>query len=101
MRLKDMLKILHNPDRVRIYKTTQGGKKMLCAGWRAIIMEDPAGQGLTAKDLDAEVKDLRAVPEIRCRDWKKMELTPPMEPDTTPLYKFADLEMRLYYNITI
>ena len=25
MRLKDMLKILHNPDRLRIYKTTHGG----------------------------------------------------------------------------
>ena len=55
MRLKDMLKILHNPDRLRIYKTTHRGKKMLCAGGRAIIMEDPEGQGLTAKDLDADV----------------------------------------------
>jgi hypothetical protein len=101
MSLKDMLEILHNSDRIRIYKRTPEGKKMLCAEWCAIIKQDPEGEGVSAEDLSAEVRDLRAVPEIRGRNWKQEGLAGPIDPAVTPLYKLADLEMRLYYNITI
>lgn len=43
----------------------------------------------------------RAVPEIRHKSWKELELIPPIEPEQMPEYSFSDLRMTLYYTLYI
>ena len=47
----------------------------------------------------AEVIDVRAVPEIRHRQWRERGLVAPLLPEQLPQYKFQDLMMTLYYTI--
>ena len=51
--------------------------------------------------LEAEVKKLKAIPEIKHRQWKEKHLMKPLEPNETPQYSFSDLQMSLYYTIYI
>lgn len=50
---------------------------------------------------DAEIKKIKAVPELRHRNYEALELEPPLKPDIAPMYKFSDLQMQLYYDIYI
>lgn len=49
----------------------------------------------------AIVKEFTFYPEIRHKDWEKLGLDSPMQPEETPDYHFSDLEMKLYYRIKI
>lgn len=47
------------------------------------------------------VKEFTIAPEIRHKKWQEMGLDKPLQPEETPDYNFADLEMKLYYRMKI
>lgn len=49
----------------------------------------------------ATVKEFNLYQEIRHKDWEKLGLDAPMQPEETPDYRFSDLMMKLYYKMTI
>ena len=51
--------------------------------------------------LKAKVKEFNLYPEIRHKNWEKLGLTSPMQPEEMPDYSFSDLMMKLYYKMTI
>lgn len=91
MTLKDTLRLLLPSDRLRIIR----GKEILYAGYPGNLKRERNGQ-LTGEE---EVEQLRAVPEIRHRQWKEKGLIPPFEPELTAQYTFSDMEFKLYYDI--
>lgn len=95
MKLKDILQLLSNPDRLRIIRS---GKDVFVGYLAALKAQPEEESGLTGEE---EVESLRAIPEIRHKLWKEKDLMPPLEPDWTAQYSFADLEMKLYYTITL
>lgn len=92
MILDEVLKLLLQPDRLRIIK----GGKVIFIGYLARFNEKSEETGLTGRE---EVEKLRAVPELRSRKWKEKDLMPPCEPEQLAQYTFSDLEMKLYYDI--
>lgn len=51
--------------------------------------------------LKAKVKEFAFAPEICHKNWEKLGLTSPMQPEEMPDYRFSDLEMKLYYRIKV
>ena len=49
----------------------------------------------------AKVKEFAFAPEIRHKDWEKLGLISPMQPEEMPDYSFSDLMMKLYYRMKI
>ena len=90
MKLEELLKVLHNPYRLRIIKDG----KDLYVGYLANLHHNDAG--ITGQE---EVEHFGVVPEIRHKQWKNRDLMPPLEPDVLTQYSFADLEMKLYYTV--
>ena len=48
-----------------------------------------------------EVRELSIEQEVKHKDWKRLGLRSPLQPDETPEYSFADLETSLYHKIKI
>ena len=92
MILDEVLKLLLQPDRLRIIKDG----KVIFIGYLARFNEKSEETGLTGQE---EVEKLRAVPELRSKYWKEKGLMPPCEPEQLAQYTFSDLEMKLYYDI--
>lgn len=90
MKLEELLKILSNPDRLRIIRDSTD----LYVGYLANLRHNDAG--ITGQE---EIKRFSVAPEIRHKQWKDKDLMPPLEPDVLAQYSFADLEMKLYYTI--
>lgn len=95
MKLKDILQLLSDPDRLRIIKAGKDVFVGYLAMWK---MRNEEEFGLTGEE---EVERFRVIPEIRHKHWKEKDLMPPLEPNWTAQYNFADLEMKLYYTITL
>lgn len=51
--------------------------------------------------LKAKVKEFAFAPEICHKDWEKLGLISPMQPEEMPDYSFSDLMMKLYYRMKI
>lgn len=51
--------------------------------------------------LKAKVKEFAFAPEICHKNWEKLGLTSPMQPEEMPDYSFSDLMMKLYYRMKI
>ena len=51
--------------------------------------------------LKAKVKEFTFAPEICHKDWEKLGLISPMQPEEMPDYSFSDLMMKLYYRMKI
>ncbi|NCB92891.1 MAG: hypothetical protein EOM40_10100 [Clostridia bacterium] len=84
-----------NPDRMRL----QRDNEQIYVGFVGAFTEDARERiGVSGKE---EVKKLRAVPELRHREWKERGLMQPTQPEETPDYKFSDLQLTLYYDIYI
>ena len=100
MTLGELFKIMDNPDLIRVKR----GDKVLYAGFLGMV-ENKTLDGYDFEKVnvpeDAEIKKIRAVPELRHRNYKALELEPPLKPDIAPKYKFSDLQMQLYYDIYI
>lgn len=94
MTVGDFLATITNPDRVRI---VQQGEDIFVGFLGVLLLKTEIFDTVKGK----EVKKFRAVPEIRHRRWKELNLMRPLEPDETPDFSFSDLQMSLYYTIHI
>lgn len=93
MQVREQIAILMGTDRLRIYK----GDKEVFTGYAGAITKYEE-IGISGYE---EVKRLRAVPEVRHKNWKALGLMQPMQPEETPDYSFSDLQLTLYYDIYI
>lgn len=100
MTLGELFKIMENTDLIRVKR----GNEVLYVGFLGLVEKNTL-DGYDFKRVnapeDAEIKKIRAVPELRHRKYKELKLAPPLKPDITPMYKFSDLRMQLYYDICI
>lgn len=100
MTLGELFKIMDNQDLIRVKR----GNEVLYAGFLGMV-ENKTLDGYDFERVnapeDAEIKKIKAVQELRHRNYKALELEPPLKPDITPMYKFSDLQMQLYYDIYI
>ncbi len=94
MTVGEFLEKIDSPDKLRIM---QQDTEMYVGYCGSLIFDEE-----TYKDIkDREVKKFRAVPEIRHKRWKELNLMKPLKPDETPDFSFSDLQMTLYYTILI
>lgn len=92
MTVLQFLETLTNTDMLRIVK---GGQDVFM-GYLAFFMQDAE----KIRDIGGQqVQSFRAVPEIRHRQWKELNLMRPLRPEETPDFNFRDLQMKLYYTI--
>lgn len=94
MTVGEFFETIENPDRVRIVHQGED----VFVGYLGMLKSDTK---VFDKIKDETVSKFRAVPEIRHRRWKELNLMRPLEPDETPDYRFSDLEMKLYYTIYV
>ena len=92
IRLKDLMTILQNPDRIRIVK---GGRDLFVGFMGQIEEED------RQKYADEVVKRIKGAPEITHSRWKEKGLRSPILPDQAADYSFSDLQMTLYHVIEL
>lgn len=99
-KLKDIVGLLQNSDRIRIIKNN----KNIYVGWLANLVTThgiKAQDGIYKQYKDDEVISIRAVNEVRHKKWKELNLIRPLEPNEAADYSFSDLEQKLYYTIYI
>lgn len=92
IRLKDLMTLLRNPDRIRIVK---GGRDLFVGFMGQMEEED------RQKYADEAVKRIKGAPEITHRRWKEKGLRSPLLPDQAADYSFSDLQMTLYHVIEL
>ena len=99
MTVGQLLEKIESSCMIRIRKN---GEDAFCGylGTLRLEAEDRKDEGL-AKLIEEEVQHFAAVPEIRHRQWKDKGLIQPLLPEATPTYLFSDLQMTLYYTITL
>lgn len=97
--LTDLMGLLSNPDRIRIFR----GDDELFTGYVAYVNGTFQGEDLQSIGLTGEetVKKYRAMPEVRHKEWKERGLMEPLMPAEMEEYSFSDLMMSLYHVITI
>lgn len=92
MTVLQFLETLANTDMLRIIK---GGQDVYL-GYLGFFMQDAE----KIRDIGGQqVRSFRAVPEIRHKRWKELNLMRPLRPEETPDFSFRDLQMKLYYTI--
>lgn len=96
IKIKDFIKIIAPSSRVRIIEN----EKDVFTGWAAML-DLADGQKIMDEYGSRIIKKFDAEPEIRHKEWQKRGLMSAIEPDKTPEYNFADLQMSLYYTIYI
>lgn len=99
MTLEQQLDILENSDMLRIIKDDTE----IFVGYLAAFAPKVGNNRneIYEKYKDDEVKRFRAVPEIRHKRWKELNLMSPLKPEETPDFRFSDLQMKLYYTIYV
>lgn len=93
--VENFLLLLHNSDRVRI---THDGKEVFTGYLYMLTTEE---KGIYEEVRYCVMKDFRAVPEIRHKQWQKLGLMEPLMKHELAEYSFSDLQMSLYYTIII
>lgn len=101
MTLQEFFGVIENSDRIRIIKDGADVFTGYLVGFSPLVYKVSTEQerALFEKYKDEQIKKFRAVPEIRHRRWKELNLMKPLEPDETPDFSFSDLQMTLYYTI--
>lgn len=94
MTLRQLLETLTNPDLLRIIKDGED----VFVGYLGILK---AEKELFDQYGGQQVQQFRAVPEIKHRRWRELNLMKPLRPEETPDFRFSDLQMKLYYTIYI
>ena len=103
MNLQSQLEVINHSCRIRILDDGRAAAHLVFDGYKALAVENEGKLGgqLERKYLGYKVTRLRMIPEINHKDAKKLGLIEPLHPEDTPAYSFSDLELRLYYEITI
>ena len=83
MQVKELLKLLTNPDRIRVFK----GKELIYCGYLGIYK----GEKDTGVDEEAEIVRFQAHLDIKHKDWEQLGLLPPIQRGDAPDYRFSDL----------
>lgn len=97
MTLEDFVKVIENPDRLKIL---QGEKEVFVGFLGSLVpIHGHGGNEVYESIRREEIKKFRAVPEIRHKKWKELNLMRPLQPEETPDFSFSDLQMSLYYTI--
>ena len=92
MVFEELIKLLEDSNRLRVIKD----EKEVFVGWLVILtMHSEVYEKIRADTI----KKIRAIPEIRHKQWEELNLLRPLEPDETPDFSFSDLQMTLYYTI--
>ena len=101
MTLQEFVGVLENSDRVHIINAAD--KSDIYIGYLAMFTNEAkgGGDGIIKEYAKRQVKRFRAVPEIRHKRWKELNLMKPLEPEETADFNFQDLQMSLYYTIYI
>lgn len=101
MTLREFVGVLENSDRVHIINAAD--KSDIYIGYLVMFTheENGGGYGIIEKYARRQVKSFRAVPEIRHKRWRELNLMKPLEPEETADFNFQDLQMSLYYTIYI
>lgn len=94
MTVDDLLKVLSNPDMIRIINDDSD----VYVGYLGTMQYH---KGDLSKIMKQEVHSLQCIPEIRHRNWREKGLDAPLLPDAIPTYAYADLQSTLYYTIYI
>ena len=94
MTVNEFLEKLEPSDMLRIMKD----KEELYCGYLGMIEYH---EKKSDSFWNENVKKFRAVPEITHKNWKELGLMSPLKPSETPLFSFAELQMRLYYTIYV
>ncbi len=96
IKVQDFIKIIEPADRLQIIKEGEA----VYANFLAMMDFAQRRQILEEYGQDV-IKKFRAVPEIRHKEWEKLGLMKPLEPDEIPDISFSDMQMRIYYTIYI
>lgn len=99
MILKELLEVLSGPDELLIVRDAEKevGQKIIYKGYKGML----AHSGITQDIMEETVTRFSFHPEIRCRDWEKRNLMPPMDPGKTPNFLYKDMKMSIYYKISL
>lgn len=93
MTVEELLKVMTPSNRLII----KAGNKELYNNYASLLnLNEHAAELLAAEVLRFDFKT-----DITHKSYKELGLLPPLAPEDTPLYKFSDLELRLYHVITI
>lgn len=97
MTLEQQLDILENSDMLRVIKND----KEIYVGYLASFAPKAGNRDceIYEQHKSDKVVRFRAVPEIKHRKWRELNLMSPLQPDETPDFRFSDLQMKLYYTI--
>ena len=100
MILKELLEILSGSDELLIVRDAEGeaGQEILYKGYMGIIL---VNSDIPPDLMEETVTDFSFHPEINHRQWRERNLMPPIDPDKTPNFLYKDLQMSIYYKITL
>ncbi|RKM61012.1 hypothetical protein D6855_03700 [Butyrivibrio sp. CB08] len=103
MNLQSQLSVIDHSCRVRILDQRITNTFVVFDSYKALAIdsEGKLGGNLDREYLGYKVLKLRMIPEINHKRAKELGLIESMHPEDTPAYSFSDLELRLYYEITI
>lgn len=99
MTLEQQLDILENSDMLRIIKDDTEVFVGYLASFALKVGNNR--NEIYERYKDDEVNRFRAVPEIRHKRWRELNLMSPLKPEETPDFRFSDLQMKLYYTIYV
>ena len=99
MIVADIYGLLSESDILLIVKDAEkeADQEVIYKGYKSLLQFIAIPEGT----METAIKSFRAIPEIRHKQYKERNLTPPIAPSKTPDYLFADMQMTLYYKIII
>lgn len=99
MILKELLEVLSGPDELLIVRDAENeaDQEILYKGFKGL----PICNQIPPELMEETVTRFSFYPEIRHKEWKKRNLMPPMDPDKVPNFKYSDLQMTIYYKVTL
>lgn len=99
MILKELLEVLSGPDELLIVRDAERevDQEIIYKGYLGTL----AHNDIAADLMEETVTRFSFHPEINHRQWRERNLMPPIDPDKTPNFLYKDLQMSLYYKITL
>lgn len=99
MILKELLEVLSGPDEILIVREAEkeADEEIIYKGYKGL----PICNLIPAELMDETVTKFSFYPEIRHKEWEKRGLMPPIDPEKTPNFKYKDLQIIIYYKITL
>lgn len=99
MILKELLEVLSGPDELLIVREAEkeADQEILYKGYKGL----PICNLIPAKLMEETVTRFSFYPEIKHKEWEKRKLMQPLDPEKTPNFKYKDMQITIYYKITL